>query len=179
MEVLKKVLTDAYVLKPNVYYDERGFFYESFNKKIFQKITGHDVNFVQDNKSRSSKGILRGFHYQNEPFSQNKLVNVVKGRAYDVAVDMRPLSKTYKNFFGIELTEENHLQFFIPKGFAHAFLALEDNTILEYKVDNQYSKEHESGFFWNDPELPVNWPLKEIFLSEKDKMLPPLNKLII
>lgn len=175
MKIIEQVLTDAYVIKPDFYTDDRGYFSESFNKKKFEQICGKQINFVQDNISKSSKGVLRGFHFQKGDYAQSKLVKVVKGRVFDVAVDLRPNSKTFKKWHGIELSEDNQLQFFIPKGFAHAFLSLEDNTIFEYKVDNYYSKDNEGGLIWDDNQLSVNWPLKKIILSEKDLQLPRLD----
>ena len=131
MELAEKVLTDAFVLKPRVFKDERGYFYESFNEKVFESLTCMQANFIQDNESYSSKGTLRGLHFQKREAAQAKLVRVTKGSVYDVAVDLRPDSSTFKQWYGIELSAENHLQFFIPRGFAHAFVALEDNTIFQ------------------------------------------------
>ena len=177
MEIVEKVLTDALVLKPRVFKDERGYFYESFNEKVFESLTGLKVNFIQDNQSFSSKGTLRGLHFQTGDASQAKLVRVTKGSAYDVAVDLRPGSPTFKQWHGVELSAENHLQFFIPRGFAHAFVALEDNTIFQYKVDNYYSGIHDGGIIWSDEELAIIWPKLKLELSEKDNNLPKLNQL--
>ena len=177
MKIVEKVLTDAFVLKPSVFNDDRGYFYESFNDKAFEAFSGVKVDFIQDNQSYSSKGTLRGLHFQAGGAAQAKLVRVTKGSAYDVAVDLRPGSQTFKQWHGIELTEENHLQFFIPRGFAHGFVALEDNTIFQYKVDNYYSSVHDGGLIWNDKELAVKWPELKLELSEKDKNLPKLNQL--
>lgn len=177
MEIVEKVLTDAFVLKPRVFEDERGYFYESFNEKVFESLSGNKVNFIQDNQSHSSKGTLRGLHFQKRDAAQAKLVRVTKGSAYDVAVDLRPTSATFKQWYGVGLSEENHLQFFIPRGFAHAFVALEDNTIFQYKVDNYYSGVNDGGVIWNDPELAIAWPELKLELSEKDKNLPELNQL--
>ena len=177
MEIVKKVLTDAFVLKPRVFKDDRGYFFESFNDKIFESLSGMKVHFIQDNQSYSSKGTLRGLHFQKGDAAQAKLVRVTKGSAYDVAVDLRPDSPTFKQWFGVELSEENHLQFFIPRGFAHAFVALEHNTIFQYKVDNYYSSVNDGGVIWNDEELAVSWPNLNLDLSEKDKNLPKLNQL--
>ena len=177
MEIVEKVLTDALVLKPRVFEDERGYFYESFNEKVFKSLTGIKVNFIQDNQSYSSKWTLRGLHFQKGDAAQAKLVRVTKGSAYDVAVDLRPDSPTFKNWYGVELSADNHLQFFIPRGFAHAFVALEDNTIFQYKVDNYYSGVNDGGVIWNDPELAITWPELKLELSEKDKNLPKLNQL--
>lgn len=177
MEVVEKVLTDAFVLKPRVFIDDRGYFYESFNEKVFESLSGVKVDFIQDNQSYSSKGTLRGLHFQKGVAAQAKLVRVIKGSAYDVAVDLRPNSPTFKQWYGVELTEENHLQFFIPRGFAHAFVALEDDTIFQYKVDNHYSRVNDGGVIWNDEELSITWPELKLELSEKDKNLPELNQL--
>ena len=177
MEIVEKVLTDALILKSRVFKDERGYFYESFNEKVFESLTGLKINFIQDNQSFSSKGTLRGLHFQKGSDAQAKLVRVTKGSAYDVAVDLRPGSPTFKQWYGVELSDENHLQFFIPRGFAHAFIALEDNTIFQYKVDNYYSGVNDGGVIWNDEELAITWPELELELSEKDKNLPKLNQL--
>ena len=177
MEIVEKVLTDALILKPRLFKDDRGYFYESFNDKMFESLTGAEANFIQDNQSYSSKGTLRGLHFQKGDAAQAKLVRVTKGSAYDVAVDLRPDSPTFKQWFGVELSEDNHLQFFIPRGFAHAFVALEDNTIFQYKVDNYYSNVNDGGVIWNDEELAIDWPELDLELSEKDKSLPKLNQL--
>ena len=177
MEIVEKVLTDAIVLRPRVFKDERGYFYESFNEKVFNSLTGIKENFIQDNQSYSSKGTLRGLHFQTGDAAQAKLVRVTRGSAYDVAVDLRPDSPTFKHWYGVELSEENHLQFFIPRGFAHAFLALEDCTVFQYKVDNYYSSVNDGGIIWNDEELAIDWPELKLELSEKDKNLPKLNQL--
>ena len=177
MEIVKKVLTDAIVFKPRVFEDDRGYFYESFNEGVFEALTGCTVNFIQDNQSYSSKGTLRGLHFQTGDSAQAKLVRVTKGSAYDVAVDLRPDSLTFKQWYGVKLSEENHLQFFIPRGFAHAFVALEDNTIFQYKVDNYYSSVNDGGVIWNDEELGITWPEIELELSQKDNNLPELNEL--
>ena len=177
MEIIEKVLTDAFVLKPRVFKDDRGYFYESFNNKVFEVSTGVKADFIQDNQSFSSKGTLRGLHFQKGDAAQAKLVRVTKGSAYDVAVDLRPCSPTFKQWYAVEISEENHLQFFIPRGFAHAFVALVDNTIFQYKVDNYYSSVKDGGVIWNDEELAITWPELKLELSEKDKNLPKLNQL--
>ena len=177
MKIVDKVLTDAIIIKPNLFEDERGYFYESFNDKVFESLTGINVNFIQDNQSYSSKGTLRGLHFQKGNAAQAKLVRVTKGSAYDVAVDLRPNSSTFKQWYGVVLSDENHLQFFIPRGFAHAFVALEDNTIFQYKVDNHYSSVDDGGIIWNDEDLCITWPKLKLELSEKDKNLPNLNQL--
>jgi dTDP-4-dehydrorhamnose 3,5-epimerase len=176
MEIVEKVLTDAFVLKPRIFKDDRGCFYESFNEHIFESIIGFKVNFVQDNQSRSSKGTLRGLHFQTGNASQAKLVRVTKGAAYDVAVDLRHNSPTFGKWHGVKLSDKNHLQFFIPRGFAHGFVALEDDTIFQYKVDNYYQKDYDAGIIWNDENLGINWPKMKLKLSEKDRKLPNLVK---
>ena len=177
MELIERVLGDAIVLKPKLHKDSRGCFFESFNVRVFESLYGAKVNFVQDNQSHSNRGTLRGLHFQKGAAAQAKLVRVSKGSAYDVAVDLRPDSPTFKQWYGVELTEDNHLQFFIPRGFAHAFVALEDNTIFQYKVDNYYSSVNDGGVIWNDGELAITWPKLTLELSDKDKDLPKLNQL--
>ena len=177
MEIIDKVLNGAIVLKPRIFKDHRGYFYESFNDKVFESLSGVKVNFIQDNQSYSSKGTLRGLHFQKGAAAQAKLVRVTRGSAFDVAVDLRPDSPTFKQWYGIKLSEENYLQFFIPRGFAHAFVALEDNTIFQYKVDNYYSSANDGGVIWNDQELGITWPEGKLELSQKDNNLPKLNQL--
>ena len=177
MEIIQTVLTDALVLKPQIFEDDRGYFFESFNNEDFNTFVSRNIHFVQDNQSSSSKGTLRGLHFQKREAAQTKLVRVTKGRAYDVAVDLRSESPTFKQWFGIELTAKNHLQFLIPKGFAHAFVALEDDTIFQYKVDNFYSGSLDGGVLWNDEDLRISWPAIALKLSEKDRALPLLNQL--
>ena len=145
MEIVEKALTDAFVLKPRVFNDDRGYFYESYNEEVFESLTGIKANFIQDNQSYSSKGTLRGLHFQKGEAAQAKLVRVTKGSAYDVAVDLRPDSPTFKQWYGVELTEDNHLQFFIPRGFAHGFSVLSETAVFNYKCDNLYNKELNPG----------------------------------
>ncbi|MDR2383166.1 MAG: dTDP-4-dehydrorhamnose 3,5-epimerase [Prevotellaceae bacterium] len=168
----------AFLLKPKVFGDSRGYFFESFNAKEFEAATG-SVNFVQDNESKSSAGVLRGLHFQKGDYAQAKLVRVIKGAVLDVIVDIRPDSPTFGKHFSVELTEENKLQLFLPRGMAHGFVVLENDTVFAYKVDNIYSPENESGIIFNDPDLSINWQLPEssLILSEKDKKLLPLNQL--
>jgi len=177
MEIVERVLTDAIVLKSRVFNDERGIFYESFNANVFELLSGVKVDFIQDNQSSSSKGTLRGLHFQTGSASQAKLVRVTRGSAYDVAVDLRPHSPTFKKWHAVELSAANYFQFYIPRGFAHGFVALEHNTIFQYKVDNYYSSVNDGGVIWNDVELDINWPNLKLELSEKDKNLPELNQL--
>lgn len=158
------------LIEPKLYRDERGYFFESFNLDEFRKNVGNDIIFVQDNESLSQKGTIRGMHFQTGPWEQAKLVRVVKGAVYDVAVDIRPNSSTFGKFVGVHLTENNHQQFFIPRGFAHGFVALEDDTIFQYKCDNYYHKANEGSFRWNTIGIP--WDnyvdLNKVIVSEKD-----------
>ena len=169
-----------YVIKPTIFEDNRGFFMESYQKKDFTEL-GITQEFVQDNQSGSTKGVLRGLHFQKE-YAQSKLVRVIKGAVYDVAVDLRRDSKTYGKYYGVILTEENKLQFFIPKGFAHGFLVLSDEAEFTYKCDDYYHPGDEGGLIWNDPTIGIQWPLdkiggeENIIQSEKDKNWPKLNE---
>ena len=175
MNIIETKIKGLLILEPCVFGDDRGWFMESFNQQNFEKALterGLDIpNFVQENHSYSQKGTLRGLHFQKAPHAQGKLVRVVQGRAWDVAVDIRPNSDTYGEWVGIELSGENNKQFWIPEGFAHGFLALENNTQFLYKATNYYNKESEGAIIWNDPTLAIDWPLdnKEILLSEKDQ----------
>lgn len=167
MELIKTPIQDLVVLQPKVFTDDRGYFYESYSKAAFEKI-GLYLNFVQDNQSLSSKGVLRGLHFQNKPYAQGKLVRVIKGAVYDVAVDIRKNSKTYGNWFGIELNEENKTMMYIPEGFAHGFVTLKDETIFSYKCTNGYDKASEDCIIWNDKQLNIDWKIENPILSEKD-----------
>ena len=176
MNVIETKIKGLLILEPKVFGDDRGWFMESFSEKVFNQALlarGLDIpKFVQDNHSYSQKGILRGLHFQKAPYAQGKLVRVVQGRAWDVAVDIRENSETFGEWVGVELTAENHKQFWIPEGFAHGFVALEDNTQFLYKATNYYNKECEDSIIWNDSTLEIDWKidLKEILLSEKDKL---------
>ncbi|WP_034042364.1 dTDP-4-dehydrorhamnose 3,5-epimerase [Wocania ichthyoenteri] len=174
MTVEETILKECFVVTPNVIKDERGYFFESFNKAKFEAQTGILTNFIQDNQSQSSKGVLRGLHFQTGKFSQAKLVRVIKGRVLDVCVDLRKKSLTFGKHFSIILDTIEHKQLFIPKGFAHGFLVLEDHTIFSYKCDNYYNKASEKGIIYNDKELNIDWnfPTEGLILSEKDKVLP-------
>ncbi len=170
------------ILQPKKFEDERGYFYESFNQEKFNQITKSFNFFVQDNVSYSIYGVLRGLHYQLEPKAQGKLIKVLKGEIYDVVVDLRKSSSTFLSWFGIELNEKNNKQLWIPKGFAHGFLTLSDIAIVEYKVDDFWSKENERSLIWNDELININWPLKKIKclkpkLSKKDLLGETLNNL--
>jgi dTDP-4-dehydrorhamnose 3,5-epimerase len=179
MNLIKTKLDGLVVLRPTVFKDNRGYFMESYNQKNINKLLGN-VNFIQDNESESSRGVLRGLHFQKPPYTQAKLVRCLKGGVLDVALDLRKDSKTYGIFETISLTEENKKQLFIPKGFAHGFIVLSKSAILSYKVDNYYNPESESGIIWNDPDLNIDWKINknEIIVSEKDKNLPTFNEII-
>ena len=169
MEYERLAIPDVILLKPKVFRDERGFFLESWNQKLFDDIVGYPVNFVQDNHSRSTKGVLRGLHYQLPPMAQGKLVRVVQGEVFDVAVDIRKSSPTFGNWVGARLSSENHYQLWIPPGFAHGFLTLSESASFLYKTTAFYSKEHERAVLWCDDVVRVDWPLRQgIFTSEKD-----------
>lgn len=174
MNVTETKLKGCFILEPNVYQDNRGYFFESFNQEKFNELINCNINFVQDNESFSSKGILRGLHYQTGKYSQSKLVRVVKGKVLDVAVDIRKDSQTFGEHVSIELSEENKKQIFIPKGFAHGFIVLSDTAIFAYKCDNYYNKDAEAGIIYNDSMLQIDWKLheQEIIVSEKDLILP-------
>lgn len=161
------------IIEPKVFGDDRGYFMETFSEQLFREKVAH-VEFVQDNESKSRYGVLRGLHFQLPPYEQAKLVRVVKGRAWDVAVDIRKGSATYGQYIGIELSEENKRQVFIPRGFAHGFSVLSDELIFQYKCDNYYHPESEGAIAWDDPTLNIDWklPLTDIILSEKDKLNP-------
>jgi dTDP-4-dehydrorhamnose 3,5-epimerase len=171
MKLTKTAFRELVVLEPAVYSDDRGYFMESWSDKWFKKEVG-PIDFVQDNESFSSKGVLRGLHFQVEPFAQAKLVRVSKGSVLDVAVDLRSSEPTYGKYFALELSEANKLQMFIPAGFAHGFLVLEDNTIFNYKCSEFYNREFERSLRWNDPQLAINWGTDEVILSPKDAEAP-------
>ena len=174
MKLLETNLNDCFILQPDVYKDTRGYFLESFNKKVFENLTGIQANFVQDNQSKSSKGVLRGFHFQIDNYAQAKLVQVLQGKVLDVVVDIRLNSSTFGQHFSIILDSKNHEQLFVPRGFAHGFLVLDDDTIFSYKCDNYYNKAQERGIYYNSKALNINWDVPEdaLILSEKDKNLP-------
>ena len=161
-----------------VFGDDRGLFFESYNKADFESYSGTEINFVQDNISKSSKGVLRGLHFQKPPFAQAKLVRVIQGRALDIAVDIRKDSPTYGQHIAIELTGENYCNFFVPRGFAHGFLALEENTIFSYKCDNFYNAESEDAIIWNDPVLSIDWGIDDPIVSSKDEIAQPFKSFV-
>lgn len=177
MEIIKTTLKDSYIIKPQVFGDHRGFFMESYSKRKFEEV-GIIAEFVQDNHSRSEKkGTLRGMHFQTDPHTQAKLVRVTKGAVYDVIVDLRKNSETFGKWEGFELSAENFQMLFVPRGFAHSFMTLEDNTEFLYKADNFYNPESEGGIAWNDPDLKINWPIENPILSERDAKWPNLKDL--
>lgn len=175
---MNKVLTDiegCFILEPKIINDGRGYFYESYNKNTFKNVTGLDVDFVQDNQSFSSKGVLRGLHYQIGEAAQAKLVRVIHGAVLDVAVDLRKGSPTFGEHVAVELSSENKKQLFVPRGFAHGFLVLTETAEFAYKCDNFYSREHERGLKYNDPVININWGSDDSYqVSEKDAVLPLL-----
>ena len=174
MEVIKTEIEGVVIIEPRVFGDARGYFLESFNAREFAEKTGMQVNFVQDNESMSHYGVLRGLHFQQPPFAQSKLVRVVKGRVLDIAVDIRVGSPTYGKYVSVELTEDNHRQFFMSKGFAHGFSVLSDEVIFQYKCDEFYAPQSEGAIAWNDPDLAIDWqiPADKVLLSDKDKKHP-------
>lgn len=173
MDYIKTEIDGVYVIEPRVFNDARGYFMEAWKLQEFNDHIG-EVNFIQDNESKSTYGVLRGLHYQKGAASQAKLVRVIKGRVIDVAVDIRKSSKTFGKHVMVELSEENKRQFFIPRGFAHGFLVLSDEAIFTYKVDNPYAPETETGVRWNDPDLGIEWPIdpEKVLTSEKDLAQP-------
>lgn len=178
MDSTEIILKGCYHIKPRVFADDRGVFFESFNEQQFQKQTGLTTRFIQDNQSVSKRGVLRGMHFQQGKYAQAKLVRVIRGSVQDVVVDLRKDSSTFGQTFSIVLSSENNEQLFIPRGFAHGFLALEDQTIFAYKCDNYYNKDSESGIIYDDVDLKIDWMLteNELILSEKDKELLPLSE---
>ena len=173
MEFKKTASEGVYVIEPRVFNDARGYFFEAWKKEEFEQNIGK-VEFVQDNESKSSYGVLRGLHYQKGDASQAKLVRVIKGKVLDVAVDIRKSSPTFGQHVMVELSDENKRQFFIPRGFAHGFLVLSDEAIFTYKVDNPYAPQADAGIRWNDPDLGIEWPIdpKDVQTSEKDLKQP-------
>tara|TARA_Y100001958_G_C21003980_1_gene386690 strand:- start:84 stop:632 length:549 start_codon:yes stop_codon:yes gene_type:complete len=172
MKLIKTSINDLYIIKPKLHLDSRGYFQESFNQKLFNKLVCN-TDFVQDNESKSTKGVLRGLHFQKPPFNQAKLVRCTHGEVFDVVVDLRKNSLTYGKHESLRLSEKNKLQLFIPRGFAHAFLVLSETAVFSYKVDNYYSASSDSGIIWNDPTLDIDWPIpySDIIISKKDKSL--------
>ena len=175
MNVIKTAIDGVVIIEPRLFKDARGYFFESFNQKEFEEKVCH-TTFVQDNESKSAYGVIRGLHFQKPPFAQSKLVRVVKGAVLDVAVDIRKDSPTLGQHVAVELTDENHRQFFIPRGFAHGFSVLSEEVVFQYKCDNFYAPQSEGAIAWNDPDLGIDWRVStnRIILSEKDKVHPRL-----
>lgn len=169
MNVINTKISDVIICEPKVFFDERGFFFESYNHKLFEEVVGYPVTFVQDNHSKSSKGVLRGLHYQLSPHAQGKLVRCVAGEVFDVAVDIRKRSPTFGQWVGVLLSGENKRQLWIPEGFAHGFLVLSDTAEVLYKVTNFYHKESEQSIDWHDSTLDIKWPLHDVHLCLSDK----------
>jgi len=168
MKIIKTKIEGLLIIRPRVFEDERGYFFESWSKAAFEN-AGLDINFVQDNQSLSSKGVVRGLHFQNPPFAQGKLVQVLKGSVLDVAVDIREKSASYGKHVSVLLSGENKTMFWIPPGFAHGFSTLEDNTMFSYKCSGVYNKESEGSLMWNDTDLNIDWQIKNPIISEKDQ----------
>ncbi|MBS7377632.1 MAG: dTDP-4-dehydrorhamnose 3,5-epimerase [Paludibacteraceae bacterium] len=175
MNVIKTDLDGVVIIEPRIFNDDRGYFFESFSERDFFANV-REIHFVQDNESKSSYGVLRGLHFQKPPFAQSKLVRVIKGAVLDVAVDIRVGSPTFGKYVAVELSADNHRQFFIPRGFAHGFSVLSDEVIFQYKCDNFYAPQYEGAIAWNDPSLNIDWriPADDVVLSEKDKKHPLL-----
>ena len=176
MNVIQTSIDGVVIIEPHVFNDSRGYFFESFNQREFEEKVCKTI-FVQDNESKSFYGVIRGLHFQKPPLAQSKLVRVVKGAVLDVAVDIRKGSPTFGQHVAVELTEENHRQFFIPRGFAHGFSVLSDEVVFQYKCDNFYAPQYEGTVAWNDPDLGIDWriPIDKAVLSEKDQKTPILN----
>ena len=172
MNFTPQLINDVILIKPTLYEDYRGYFAETYRKDLFEDMLGYKVDFIQDNESKSIKGVLRGLHYQLPPFAQAKLVRVVEGRVLDVAVDIRKSSPTFGSHIAVELTQDNNYQLFIPSGFAHGYVVLSDSATFSYKVDNYYARKYDRGIAFNDPKLGVDWylPPTELILSDKDKL---------
>lgn len=176
MKITKTALEGVLILQPQIFGDERGYFTESYNKKAFNEAVGMDINFVQDNESKSARGVLRGFAFQNAPYTQSKLVRVIEGTVLDVVLDIRKGSPTFGKHITTELSAENKKQVFIPRGFAHAFITLSETATFQYKVDNYFNLESENGILFSDENLAINWqiPMNEIIVSDKDLSRPTL-----
>jgi dTDP-4-dehydrorhamnose 3,5-epimerase len=173
MKIEKSKLEDCFVITPKVFEDHRGYFFESFNQTKFNKAIEKRINFIQDNESKSDRGVLRGLHFQLPPYTQAKLVRVIQGKVLDVAVDIRKNSPTYGQHHSVILSADNKKQFFVPKGFAHGYAVLSETAIFSYKIDSNYMPSHESGILWNDKDLKIDWRLtnENIILSDRDKSL--------
>lgn len=180
MRIEKTKLEGCYIIHDTIHGDDRGYFFESFNKKTFLDATGITVDFVQDNQSKSQRGVLRGLHFQHGEYAQAKLVRVLEGKVLDIAVDLRKSSPTFGEHISLELSEDSHTQFFIPRGFAHGFAVLSESAVFFYKCDNLYNKASENGIIYNDSDLKIDWQLheSEMILSDKDKKLPSFKEVI-
>ncbi len=178
MNIIRTEIEGLAIIEPRIFKDSRGYFFESFSERDFAEQVA-PVKFVQDNESRSCYGVVRGLHFQKPPYTQAKLLRVVKGRVLDVAVDLRTDSPTYGKYYAVELSEENHRQFFIPKGFAHGFSVLSEDVVFQYKCDEYYAPQSEGSVLWNDPEIGIDWgvPAEDVILSEKDAASPLLKYL--
>ena len=181
MKGIETKLKGCFIIEPKVFEDKRGYFLESYNQKVFNKAIGQEINFIQDNESFSSKGVLRGLHYQTGEHAQAKLVRVIQGEVLDIAVDVRQTSPTFGQHISIILSEDNKKQLFVPRGFAHGFIVLSKNVLFSYKCDNFYNKESEAGIIYNDRSLNIDWKLNkdEFIISEKDLILPELKNAIL
>jgi len=180
MNIITTPIEGLFILEPRVFNDDRGYFYESYNKNTFKADTGLDINFVQDNQARSTKNVLRGLHYQNHPSAQSKLIRAIEGKIWDVVVDIRKNSKTYGQWFGLELSLENKRQFYIPKGFAHGYSVLSETAEVFYKCDEFYNKASEGGLNYADPNINIDWKIDiaDAIVSEKDLVQPYLEVLV-
>ena len=180
MKVIETKLKGCIIIEPRVFNDDRGYFFETFNQQKFYELTGQKVNFVQDNESFSSRGVLRGLHYQKGEYAQAKLIRVVQGKVLDVAVDLRKNSPTFGEHVSVEISSENKKQLFVPRGFAHGFVVLSETVTFLYKCDNFYNKVSESGIIYNDKTLNIDWkiPQNELIISEKDAILPTFEKAV-
>lgn len=179
MQIVKTNLKDCFIFEPTIFGDNRGYFFESYNKAKFESLIGKSVNFIQDNEAFSNKGALRGLHFQEGEFAQAKLVRVTQGLVLDVAVDLRPDSETFLQHIAVELSADNKKQLFVPRGFAHGYIVLSDTAVFNYKCDNIYNKDSESGVIYNDKDLNIDWKLSpdQFIISEKDKILPTIKTL--
>jgi dTDP-4-dehydrorhamnose 3,5-epimerase len=178
MKIVKTEIPEILIIEPKVYRDVRGYFVETYRKELLDRVIGFKVNFVQDNESRSKRGVLRGLHYQLPPFSQSKLVRAIEGTVIDVAVDIRQGSPTFGRHVAVELSGENKRQLFVPRGFAHAFVVTSESAIFAYKVDNYYAPDYDRGIRFDDPQIGIRWPLdrESLIVSEKDAHLPCLEE---
>ena len=177
MKVEETPIEGLLIIQLDVYYDDRGYFIETYNKEKFKEL-GINFDFLQDNQSQSSEGVIRGLHFQNPPYAQGKLVSVIAGAVIDIAVDLRKKSKTYGSYFALELSEQNKTIFWIPPGFAHGFVSLQDNTIFSYKCTQVYNKHSEASIRWDDPDLAIDWEIQNPIISEKDRNAPFFKELI-